>query len=74
MTKCINVRILFLIFIAKNKETRYDKDEQIKYYFSLSLADFDNEFQYDDEMGYAYTDINFMFYVSFDNNTKSFDI
>lgn len=46
----------------------------MKYYFSLSLADFDNEVQYDDEMGYAYTDINFMFYVSFDNNTKSFDI
>lgn len=38
----------------------------MKYYFSLSLADFDNEVQYDDEMGYAYTDINFMFYVSFD--------
>lgn len=74
MTKCINVRILFLIFLAKNKEIRYYKDEKIKILFSLSLADFDNEVQSDDEMGYAYTDINFMFYVSFDNNTKSFDI
>ena len=52
MTKCINVRILLLIFKEKNKEIRYYKDEQI---------DFDNEVQYDDEMGYAYTDINFMF-------------
>lgn len=62
-------------FYRKNKEIRYYKDEQIKkYYFSFSLADFDNAVQYDDEMGYAYTDMNFMFYVSFDNNTKSFDI
>ena len=41
-------------FYRKNKEIRYYKDEQIKkYYFSFSLADFDNAVQYDDEMGYA---------------------
>ena len=33
MTKCINVRILFLIFLAKNKEIRYYKDEKIKILF-----------------------------------------
>ena len=32
MAKSINVRILFLIFIAKNKEIRY-KDEEIKILF-----------------------------------------
>ena len=33
MAKSINVRILFLIFIAKNKEIRYYKDEEIKILF-----------------------------------------
>ena len=33
MTKCINVRILFLIFLAKNKKIRYYKDEKIKILF-----------------------------------------
>ena len=40
MTKCINVRILFLIFLAKNKEIRYykrRKDKNIIFHLVLLI-------------------------------------